>query len=730
MIISRLRFGDIGEPLKGREIDLDLSGLGAGVYAFVGPNGSGKTTALELLLPGTLYRTFPSYRESFIEKAVGRSAFAELTFRLSEELQHRVLVKADPQAGGGRGKTEAYWFTRADTEPETAVAGPNLRDFDAVVGANLPSLELLLAGPYCAQRVNHANGSLLSAPRADRRALFAEALVLQRWQEISDQAKARRQLAAEEARRALGRIEELKQEQARGFAPTVALAGLRSDLERATALRVIDRDALTQAQQEYAEMHAVWNATAAKQKARVDVAARLERISAHISEAGGRLKAAVAVQQHEAERQRLTTAVAQCEAELAESDQMIEGLEASAAALRGLLDQDRSELHARQAELQAQVSVIEEVQPLLDGMAGVNLSLALCQACPLTAVARAAEPRAAVAKSHLGPSSIQVEQQRAVVAGRAASMVKASETYTAGKEQRDQVAQHLSLVKRALAKLPPYNAALVAQLEGQLAALVTEEETADRELASLPSVLEIPTHPDVGVRRVHEAQTVLAKAEDEVTRLTRSVAEAEASSARHAEVTAELTRWQAVARDQATATDGWGLLERSCGATGIQAVFLDQAAPRVQQLANDLLHEGFGRRFSIALETIRDKKTGGEQETFDVRLIDSLSGRQGSQGSGGETVWIDTALRLGFSIYVTETSGRPMRTLCLDEAAGALSAGFASAYMRMLHAARALGHFHHVFAVSHQRECWGGANGFFVFGGEQVRYSTDLEDLS
>lgn len=169
---------------------------------------------------------------------------------------------------------------------------------------------------------------------------------------------------------------------------------------------------------------------------------------------------------------------------------------------------------------------------------------------------------------------------------------------------------------------------------------------------------------------------------------------------------ADLARLGRREKELAEAAADWALLEKAMGRDGIQALEIDAAGPGVTSLANELLASCYGNRFSLAIETTGLKKDGGLKEVFDVRIIDAQNGRDAKQGSGGEMVILDEALRLALAIYQPQQSGYELRTLWRDETAGALSPENADRYVQMLRRARELGGFEQVLFIAHSPDVW------------------------
>ena len=137
----------------------------------------------------------------------------------------------------------------------------------------------------------------------------------------------------------------------------------------------------------------------------------------------------------------------------------------------------------------------------------------------------------------------------------------------------------------------------------------------------------------------------------------------------------------------------------------IQSFEIDSAGPEVSRIANELLFNCFGPRFSIRFVTQEAKADGkGYKDEFDVYVYDQRYDRWVSIDdlSGGEKVIVTEALALAIALYNREKNGVTWETLFRDEVSGALDDKHAPQYIAMLRAAREMGHFQRVYFISHQ----------------------------
>jgi exonuclease SbcC len=152
----------------------------------------------------------------------------------------------------------------------------------------------------------------------------------------------------------------------------------------------------------------------------------------------------------------------------------------------------------------------------------------------------------------------------------------------------------------------------------------------------------------------------------------------------------------------------WRLLQQACGKDGIPALELDAAGPEVSRIANELLASTFGARFQIAFETVRLSRDKKKQiETFEIRVFGEGDEQKIEDLSGGEAVWVETAIRLAIAAYMKQKSGRDIASRQFDEADGALSGENAQHYLDMIRKSHDEGGFYFTFIISHRQDLVG-----------------------
>ena len=279
-----------------------------------------------------------------------------------------------------------------------------------------------------------------------------------------------------------------------------------------------------------------------------------------------------------------------------------------------------------------------------------------------------------------------------------------------------------------------------AELAAIEAQLVTDIEAADSRVAAADIAVETAEHQQAAAQIALEEALAgavslnLATAAADACRNIREAAEkhlrdadlARAKAQAAVEALQERGRGLDALRDRVAGFErelgDWSLLERGLGKDGAQALEIDAAGPEVARITNELLASCYGPRFSIAFETLREKKSakGEYSESFDVKVFDAGAERPVEALSGGEKVVVGEAIGLAIAIVNARKSGIRWETLWRDETAGALDPENADRYVLMLRRARELGGFAQVIFVSHSPEVWEAADVRLVVAGGRV----------
>ncbi len=160
-------------PFK-KEFRVDLEEL-RGIVAVTGVNGAGKSTFLELGLPGALYRQTPT-RGSLVDLATARDACLDVTVVNGQRWNIRHLVDSVS------GKSEVV-VIGPDGQP--AIPDSKVKSFDAWGATHWPAPEVLMSTIFGAQ----GSGGFLAAKPAERKAILLRVLGVERLERLAEQAR-------------------------------------------------------------------------------------------------------------------------------------------------------------------------------------------------------------------------------------------------------------------------------------------------------------------------------------------------------------------------------------------------------------------------------------------------------------------------------------------------------------------------------------------------------------
>lgn len=718
----------------GQTATVDLSSQRAGLIAMVGENGQGKTTLMESV-PGALYKTMPSRKGSLYEHCHGRDAFISLTFRDPGDslIEVRLTIDAEKRT------TEGYVLVDGESQTQGRAV-----EFEAVIARLFGSYELFLTSVFASQ---DKAGSFLTMTKGDRKALFIELLGLDRLQAMSERAlehrgAARRGLDIAKGREAMI-VEELRQYES--LPKSIVEAELLAE-QKAAELVVIEKR-LVEGREERTRSEAK---IAERARAEAELKGLREELAAIVQ------KKQANAQENEQIGAQAKSLGARVVAMVAKADRPLHHAKAKVTALRVAID-----------SLQEHMSTWMTVTANAMGLKGRREAV-LREIETLQDMAKAAKDATAGApclKADVWVPVLAAAEQPGLADSQrlAATCPLLAALAGDGNDEMEQAAkERLAEIERELADLARKDAEDVRPKIDAARAELKEEEAKEREdietekaiqecnaatgeLASLEGRLKTARErrSEIEGERARTAHKIAVLEGATATLILTDFAyldrlEVEYVSAQrsHAGVQQELGGLKAkqerafkladqtrecgkdVAATEVDASE-WDFLTRALGRDGIQALEVDAAGPEVAGITNELLTSCYGARFSLAFETLREKKSakGEYTETFDVKVYDQGHERQVEALSGGEKVIIGEALGLAFAIFNARKSNVSWRTLFRDETAGALSQGNAQAYIEMLRKALQIGNFHHVLFVSHSPEVWERADARIVVAG-------------
>lgn len=737
-------------------VTLDLTALPAGLVAFVGANGQGKSTLLETPI-GALYRTFPSRQHSeVVTFATSRDAFLEAVLS-GEAGTYRARVNLD----GVKRSSEAVLEHTSPDGTRALLNDGKVSTFDAAIAKVFPPLPVLMASIVASQ--NKA-GSFPALDKRGKKDLFVKLLGLDRYEALAATARQAAQILDAARQGLLAQQEAL----ARSGDPAIdeALAvELGRTLER-QAEATVRRAALQQRRDGLRERRGPLEADATTYRAAV---ARLRDLGAETvavlerQAAGDRRRAAttssaeaetrvltsgLAVRQREIDQRiannetivaagdtilQAATTVAECSESLLAKRELLAARRQEVAAARAGIERARHDLHEANEAVKA-LERAERAAALLETVpCGGRGDFGGCQ---FLADARDAEAQIPALRVRAATHGERLDVFAAWCADEQAGLraVAAIETDVTAIErtraEAETVATRLPQLENAaarIAELQEERTRVAGETDALVAGVAQRRDAALAELAAQTAglfddearIAAAIREQEAARDRTAHAADALVTVDTELAQLADELEGLAAELARLDVAAADLRRrreaWQAAAAQLAAIGDrrrqveddarDWQLLAKAFGRDGLPVLEIDGAGPTVSALTNDLLSVCFGPRFTVELVTQAEKADGkGQKEVFELRVYDNARGgasRELNDLSGGEQVLVDECLKNALALFMAGRHAGAMEFCLRDETTSPLDGENAVRYVEMLRRVQQLGGFTHILMVTH-----------------------------
>lgn len=149
----------------------------------------------------------------------------------------------------------------------------------------------------------------------------------------------------------------------------------------------------------------------------------------------------------------------------------------------------------------------------------------------------------------------------------------------------------------------------------------------------------------------------------------------------------------------------YSILLNAYSNSGIMNLELEAAAPDIASIANKILSESYGDKFSISFSTVHQ----GREKIIDDFSIDITNTETGRVApieylSSGEKVWIMQALYYAFSIIRMERTGFSFKIRFIDESDGTLDSEMRLKYLNMINSAHKAGNARLTVLITHSQE--------------------------
>lgn len=199
---------------------------------------------------------------------------------------------------------------------------------------------------------------------------------------------------------------------------------------------------------------------------------------------------------------------------------------------------------------------------------------------------------------------------------------------------------------------------------------------------------------DESARAADEARRVHARALEDKGRLAERLAEIGRAADALTEVDAAIVSSEKEEGE-------WANMVKAFSKDGVPALVVASVVPELEAQANEVLSLLSNGTLMVRLATEKQTKSGTTKDTLEVAVLSAEGERPYETFSGGESLRVDLALRIGLSRLLAHRSGTQMRTLVIDEGWGALDTDGVSALSECLRTLHESGEFGAVFTVTH-----------------------------
>lgn len=740
-------FRGISAGMGRDEIELDLSSLPPGLTAITGENGAGKTSVMDNLHPFRLMpyklRKSPGWGPgsfSYYDQCYG-NAQKEFHFEM-DGIRYRSVVNIDCD----RKKQEAVLYRDG-----VALNDGKASTYDDAVVAVCGSPNSFFTSVFRAQGARN----LSDYARGDIMSVFAEQLGVDHIREQGDKCR--------EAVRKLTQQVELLRASIRSAQQDIAAADETSqkisELEQVRDSRLIS---LKGYESRLAEAQDALSALEARQAAQESDAARLvilrkqatdERVR-HLDvitgmdamKSGHLREEQVRMERFNSTQSALEAKIAAARLILADAELIrlsasdVPGMESDLADMRSRIATMRAELVDVQAaisaaDVQRSTAVTKHLRASKDAELLVGID---CRGdrsgwqnedCKLI-------KGAVESKAMIGTYLVAIEQADAKLAELRPTLASLQDAIADAEEEVTGGERALANARRKASLLPEVDRAEwdIIEWESDLSSLLIEKQSyvetcvsrsdelsasrdsemlrhsmavadIDADISSVPAVPDLADALRLNAAAVGQAENFLA-----MSRSALRTAELELAQLQE-RISVDDKRVQVAAAEANIATlneriSTLSVLAKACSNDGIIALELDDAAPNISTVVNDLLWACYGPRFSVRLVTQVEKADGGMKEAFDILVTDSERGTEKSitEMSGGENSWLNDAITRAIALYNVQCSGKKFGALFTDEVDGSLDTGKKMEFVNVKRKSLVIGGFRNEYFITHTKE--------------------------
>ena len=670
--------------------------LPKGICALAGPNGSGKTTAVEAFMLA-LYGASPSRPSiSSLLPSGSKDSSVEVVFSSGGK---RYSAKREFTRENKKIGHKAVIYDPASGDPIATGAEGCLKFAKGLVG----DPKLVLAGVFSSQG---DGANLVKQDPADRKQLFAKMLGTEKFIQWAE--AARKQISAESAIVEVkkGRQDQLAAELSWEAAEVEACRKKKEELgKKKTELSERQADVKRMGER-IAALDVLRQEAARKQKELEQWNAKVEQIKTN-GRALKQKKTALA----SIDGKALEKKIAEAKAWQAEAIRLGgEALEATKRhfqakeAVSDLEEAKREESQGLATKVTDAQAEAQQIKRNLDeakrraALLGNFPDVAACKKCPLAQDGigsrdsipelekklKKAEGDAKDANGKLQRFTAEavelVNQKRAAIPPNSDDLVQQKNSLMAKAAMLPSLEEQLKKFEQSKAEGEKLDALLDVERKN----LKDAQEQADRVAAEIKAAS--PFDAAEYQKAMADKKTfeqAVDEVTDEIAALNRSIGEHEAKIKHFGELHTEVTDLIAELNKMDDSLTVLNALALAYNRDGIPQIIVDGAIPHLQDIMYRMLSEIEGR-WSIRVATQKETQKGTVQETINILVDDGQEERDISTYSGGEMNLLSTVVRVAFSVLQAERSGRGVKVLVLDEAMYFADSEYAEAFMRML----------------------------------------------
>lgn len=685
------------------EINLDINGI----VGVAGPNGTGKTTAIEAIMLA-LYGVSPSRPalQSLMPKGDSIDAAVELKFRSGGQ---QYIARREFNKTKKSFSHKAFLFQEGDSKPLASSVDGVFSFNSTLVG----DCDLVLAGVFSSQG---DAGNLVKLKPAARKDLFAKLLGTEKFLGISEAAK--KTYAADHASilAEKARIDALKTElvlegddQNSLTSSTASMASKQSEAD--SIQTQIDAISACMSEMEGSKKEAenarrtLVDLERRKQKTKEEgIALKQQR-----KEIEGLSAADISTELERAKKARdeaqvITDQMEKMQQQILEAEREFNKIKDSRTAEFVELSEKLRRGQNKLETLQSKLGEAKRRAGLLKGFPDVDI----CRTCPLAKDSLESRDGMDILEKEIDVINVKLISGEGVVAahGEATAILLAEAKTNIQKIPPDMISKRADLLKQA-AIIPELEAkhAKTLSAKAEIAKLDALLEAARKGYADIEGQIAIHHVPEFDEQAWTKLaaerttmQATLKKMHSEISACSMDIGKYKAKLEQHAARKTELASLtEDIGKKEGQAAI-YEALAKAFGRDGIPQLIVDSAIPHLQEIMFDMLSEIDGK-WSIRMATQRETKSGSTQERIDIIVDDGEDERDISTYSGGEMNLLATIVRIAFSILQAERSGKGLKVLVLDECMYFADNEYSDAFMRMLK--KLPKYFNQIFVISH-----------------------------